>query len=269
MCSSLRVLRLTGAVNGKPDIITLSEFGSPLTNGRYLSYRCNQPKGVVIVSVMRIVSYAGKLLLLLAVLCYFTGAVVAFGPILQSTNSSSTGTPYLGYGRSVAISDLNGDRILDEAELAWNGLDKSISLKFAKNQQSSVLRFSTQGAWQGSLIARDIDNDGDIDLVWTDTVNPNDVVVWVNNGVGCFERAAPSTVSGLNLVLGGVNLAALPLVQLHLLAVNTKAPVVEPAPHSVFLSFIKPSLPDRYSSPLRLSAGNFLHLPERAPPSQA
>jgi hypothetical protein len=90
------------------------------------------------------------------------------------------------FGQSVALSDLDGDNRVDKATLGATGFSKSIRLDFG-TQKRSVLLFDTSTCDRGSLVACDIDNDGDIDLVWTDLIHPDQVVVWLNDGAGEFQ----------------------------------------------------------------------------------
>jgi len=104
--------------------------------------------------------------------------------------------------QSTAFSDVDGDQILDRATVTGTGADKSIRIYFSHNNSSSVLSFSSPSPGAGSLLASDVDRDGDVDLVWTDLVNPSEVVVWLNDGLGRFERAA-STEFAVAFIIGG------------------------------------------------------------------
>lgn len=146
---------------------------------------------------MRSCTYAARLFLLVAVAAYFCGVAPS-----HRVTQPWPGPVHLAYGQALALSDLDGDNRIDQARLSGSGSDKTIDLILSQNVQPSVLRFSTHSLWHGSLLACDIDNDGDVDLVWTDTVNPDDVVVWVNDGVGRFQQAPSHGWSG-GFVIGG------------------------------------------------------------------
>src|SRR5262249_31262058 len=96
----------------------------------------------------------------------------------------------------------DGDQILDQATVTGTGADKSIRVYFSHDHSSSVLSFSSSSPGYGSLLASDVDQDGDVDLVWTDLINPCEVVVWLNDGLGRFERA-PSAEFAAAFVIGG------------------------------------------------------------------
>jgi len=104
--------------------------------------------------------------------------------------------------QSTTFPDVDGDQILDRATVTATGADKRISVYFSHDHSSSVLSFSSSSSGSGSLLASDVDQDGDVDLVWTDFVNPGEVVVWLNDGLGRFERA-PSAQFAAAFVIGG------------------------------------------------------------------
>src|SRR5262245_11071628 len=89
----------------------------------------------------------------------------------------------------LALADLDGDNFTDKAELGGTGLNKNIQLRLSRTGLSSVLTFDTPSLDRGSLLAQDVNDDGEVDLIWTDLVHPDSVVVWLNNGLGRFERA--------------------------------------------------------------------------------
>jgi len=95
---------------------------------------------------------------------------------------------WLTFGQSVALTDFDGDSIIDQATLGGVGFSKSISVSLSTSKKQSVLRFTTASYNHGSLFAYDTNNDGDIDLVWTDLLNPDDVIVWLNDGAGQFQQ---------------------------------------------------------------------------------
>src|SRR5580704_6413627 len=113
--------------------------------------------------------------------------------------------PRLAFGQSVALSDLDGDSVIDQATLGAVGFSKSIRVSLSTTKKASVLQFTTSSYNHGSLFAYDTNNDGDIDLVWTDLVHPDDVVVWLNNGSGQFERV-PSRCYADSFVIGSSGL---------------------------------------------------------------
>jgi|SRR5215471_7713947 len=89
----------------------------------------------------------------------------------------------------LALADLDGDDLTDKAELGGTGLNKNIQLRLSRTGKSAVLTFDTTSLDRGSLLAQDVNDDGEVDLIWTDLVHPDAVIVWLNNGLGRFERA--------------------------------------------------------------------------------
>src|SRR5215470_6920127 len=126
-----------------------------------------------------------------------------FGCILPPSpaDRAASHTPSSLGIQSMAVSDVDGDQLLDRATVTGIGPNKSIRVCSSHNQCSSVLSFSSISPSIGSLLARDVDHDGDVDLVWTDPTNPGETVVWLNDGLGGFERApvgqfASATITG-------------------------------------------------------------------------
>jgi hypothetical protein len=99
--------------------------------------------------------------------------------------------PHTPYGSRLALADLDGDNLADKAELGATGLNKNIRLRLSRTGQFSVLTFDTASFDRGSLLAQDVNDDGEVDLIWTDLVHPDAVVIWLNDGLGKFERACP------------------------------------------------------------------------------
>lgn len=118
---------------------------------------------------------------------------------------SSPAQPRIPLGARLALADLDGDNLADKAELGATGLSKNIQLRLSRTGQFSVLTFDTASLDRGSLLAQDVNDDGEVDLIWTDLVHPDAVIVWLNNGRGRFERACPGeygdrfTISGFSI----------------------------------------------------------------------
>jgi hypothetical protein len=173
--------------------------------------------------------------------------------------------PGLSFGQSLALTDFDGDHIIDRAILAVVGFSKSIHLSFSSNKEPSVLRFDTSSSSHGSLFARDIDHDGDIDLIWTDLINPDNVVVWLNDGTGQFERVC-HRYSGDGFTLGTTTLERFS-EQTRELAISSSNPTSADQAldeHSWFLM----SLLQLGSAPTQvfLPSSSRLRLPGRGPP---
>ena len=86
------------------------------------------------------------------------------------------------------VYDLDGDFRGDQVSLQSNGFHKTISIKFG-NARYSVLGFNASSSDRGTLIADDIDHDGDVDLIWVGSSEKKTAVVWINDGKGDFTEA--------------------------------------------------------------------------------
>jgi hypothetical protein len=112
----------------------------------------------------------------------------------------------LRFGQSIALSDFDADGLLDEARLDGSSLHRSIGILLSGTGRRSFLHFNASRADYGSLFAKDVDNDGATDLIWTDPLHANDVVVWLGNGAGQFERVDPREYGG-GFALGNTEVA--------------------------------------------------------------
>lgn len=98
--------------------------------------------------------------------------------------------------------DLDGDFRSDRVSLQSNGFYKTISIKFG-NSRFSELGFTASSADRGTLVADDIDHDGDLDLIWVGSSGQETAVVWINDGNGDFTEAKDNApyLSELNALL--------------------------------------------------------------------
>lgn len=94
----------------------------------------------------------------------------------------------LRFGQILALSDFDADGLLDEATLASWGAHRSVQVVLSRSGKPLVLHFDNGGADRGSLVTQDVDNDGVADLIWTDLLHANGVVIWLGNGNGQFSR---------------------------------------------------------------------------------
>ena len=92
---------------------------------------------------------------------------------------------------SQVLADLDDDGIADRAALSVSGLQQSIELHLSRTDEFSALPFSPATDESGSLLPRDVDNDGDIDLLWKGFRHPNEVLIWLNDGSGRFQCLCP------------------------------------------------------------------------------
>jgi len=100
------------------------------------------------------------------------------------------------------MADFDGDEAIDSVKLHSNGFDKIIDIKFA-DLRTTEFSFAATSLDQGALIAKDIDDDGDMDLVWVAGRDKNTAVVLINDGKGDFTQAKNNTpyASELNALL--------------------------------------------------------------------
>lgn len=116
------------------------------------------------------------LLVLLLVSCLHS--VPAFGTSSSAASHSSLAL----FQHAAGLSDFDGDNKLDQATLLSNGSAKSIHIAFGKSSWSS-LSFDSKVA---DLISGDIDEDGDVDLVWI-SQTAGRLVAWLGDGRGNFS----------------------------------------------------------------------------------
>lgn len=107
---------------------------------------------------------------------------------------------FMRFGQTLALADFDGDHRLDQATLSGSGRNKSLEVRLSHTDARTLLRFDTLTSERGSVFASDVDHDGDSDLVWTDLIHPDDIVIWLDDGSGRFERVCPDAYAG-NLVL--------------------------------------------------------------------
>ena len=93
---------------------------------------------------------------------------------------------------SQTITDFDGDRLPDRAELTSDGFHKNIHLTLTSPWVTN-LSFSAETLQPGSIHAEDIDHDGDYDLVWVSDQRPTQSALWLNNGIGEFARVADTS----------------------------------------------------------------------------
>jgi len=86
------------------------------------------------------------------------------------------------------LADFDGDHVPDSVKLRSDGFAKTINFKFA-DLRTSEFKFVATSTDQGSLIGRDIDGDGDLDLIWIVGRNKDSAVVLINDGKGDFTQA--------------------------------------------------------------------------------
>ena len=89
-------------------------------------------------------------------------------------------------------SDLDSDLRSDRLTLHANGNERTISIRFG-DARSSQISFGAGTDDPGNLITKDIDHDGDVDLVWVGRANPQRAVILLNDGDGNFVEATDNS----------------------------------------------------------------------------
>src|SRR5215467_8348872 len=145
---------------------------------------CNPGGKLLIFRLMGTVKLARRIATPLLIFVALIGLVSIIG-----ARRSFAVQPRIPLQSKLALADLDGDNLVDKAELGGTGLSKNIQLKLTRSGKSSVLTFDTAFLDRGSLLAQDVNDDGEVDLIWTDLVHPDAVVIWLNTGLGSFERA--------------------------------------------------------------------------------
>lgn len=102
----------------------------------------------------------------------------------------------LAFDQSLALADFDADDKTDQASVSGIGLWKSIAVSFSRTESRTILSFRGEDYGNGSLLADDIDNDGDEDLIWTDLLHEESVHVWENDGEGHFKSVPSKEYAG-------------------------------------------------------------------------
>jgi len=110
--------------------------------------------------------------------------------------------------------DLDGDKATDSVKLSSNNLNKTIDIRFA-NLRTSEFRFAADTSDPGTLVAKDIDGDGDVDLIWLEGRDQKTAIVLINDGKGDFTQAKDNTpyASALNALLSSSDPSDQPSLQ--------------------------------------------------------
>lgn len=114
--------------------------------------------------------------------------------------------PVLRFGQTLALADFDNDGKLDRARIASAGWRGSIEIRLGFTGASSWLHFEAANQGPGSLFSQDLDNDGDADLIWTDLLHADAVIVWLGDGTGRFQRVGAEAFAP-DFMPGGFNLA--------------------------------------------------------------
>lgn len=89
-----------------------------------------------------------------------------------------------------APADFDGDRVVDPLTLDRTGWQLSVEIYLSRTHEVSFIPADFSRAVTSLLTVRDLDSDGDTDLVWKGTLPlaPPEVTVWFNDGTGRFAR---------------------------------------------------------------------------------
>jgi len=132
------------------------------------------------------------LLLIVAVVA----AATKIGPAQDSQQDrlslNSASLPFRFLNPAQAVTDFDGDRLPDRAELTSNGPYKNIHLTLSSPRVTN-LHFSTESQQPGSIHAEDIDHDGDNDLIWVSDQQQTQPALWLNSGIGDFARVTDTS----------------------------------------------------------------------------
>lgn len=101
------------------------------------------------------------------------------------------------------LADFDGDNKLDWASLSTNGPFKTIHVALG-NSSRHLLSFDSELADRGALISGDVDEDGDLDLIWI-SQSAGKFVAWLGDGHGKFQAGAntPASFDRLEALLAG------------------------------------------------------------------
>ena len=117
-------------------------------------------------------------------------------------------SPRLGNANNTSTlpCDLDADLRPDLLILHANGNQRTISISLG-GARNSLISFAAETNVAANLITRDIDHDGDVDLVWVNTADRQRAVVLINNGQGNFVEATDNSLyaSELDGLFGAVD----------------------------------------------------------------
>ncbi|HJZ68288.1 MAG TPA: VCBS repeat-containing protein [Blastocatellia bacterium] len=199
---------------------------------------------------------------------FFVLALTVYGANLlpqQRCAAASENPVLLRFGHSIALSDFDSDGLIDQARVEGSGPRKSIEVVLSQSGKLLVLHFDTFEGSHGSLFADDVNNDGATDLIWTDLLHADDVVVWLGDGDGRFERTSPTAFRD-EFTLNDVNVVA-PAESAHDPAINFGiSRPIDYAQLQRFLDWSAPRLPNELSDRLPTLAVALESQTVRGPP---
>ena len=89
--------------------------------------------------------------------------------------------------------DFDDDRVVDTLTFTARGGHPDVEISLGNTRTVLVLPVDSVSPVLGSLAVRDLDRDGDEDLLWQgeQVLAPAEVIVWLNDGTGQFARVLP------------------------------------------------------------------------------
>jgi hypothetical protein len=193
-------------------------------------------------------------------------AIFSFGAPPQQRNTDAAETlPQLRFGGSVVISDFDADGFIDEARIDSSGPPKSVGVMLSGSGKLSVLQFDTASASPGALIAQDVDKDGAPDLVWTDLLRSESVIVWLGDGTGDFARTLDSAYCS-GFTLGETNVAAPEAANQETATSAESIPLFGQILTQKRIDPTATNLPDQHIDPIETSSPSLSQPAERGPP---
>ena len=88
--------------------------------------------------------------------------------------------------------DFGADASRGQVTLHSTGRAKTIEIRMGKAQSAQV-SFTANSKGAEAVVARDIDRDGDVDLIWVGGDDPSNAVVLLNDGDGRFAEVTDNS----------------------------------------------------------------------------
>ncbi len=129
------------------------------------------------------------------------GALLAAFIVLPKTAQAAwdqdlrLGTAAAPFGWSTVVGDFDADKkpdfaIADRVGYGSNGYEYTIEFRLSQEKSQFFHFQSPHGALNVSV--RDLDNDHDLDVVFTQIVSHEIVGIWINDGHGQFHKGEPA-----------------------------------------------------------------------------
>lgn len=188
------------------------------------------------------------------------------GAAQRPVNSTShPPSPRLSFGRTIAFSDFDADGLMDQARVANWGAHRSVKVVLSRSNKPLILHFENGAASQGSLFVQDVDDDGAADLIWTDLLHAECVVIWLGNGDGKFARASADLYAdGYTLPDQSLNAPDQTIHETSIGSASNRSPLE--ARYSTDYTFVRNQLPKQRLSRLVSSSLTFDEPDNRGPP---